>query len=104
MGADAARPMTIGGTHPPSLGVGIVGPVPTHVAYPSSVPIGSGVDVALRTSGPTLADVRSDIPRPRPAHASPQTPVPDWESDKVATLAIGLDWIGVQFNAPLDTV
>ena len=68
MGADAARPMTIGGTHPPSLGAGVVGP--THVAYPSSVPIGSGVDVALRTSGPTLADARSDIPRPRPAHAS----------------------------------
>ena len=68
MGVDAARPMTIGGTHPPSLGVGVVGP--THVAYSSSVPTGSGVDVALRTSGPTLADARPDIPRPRPAHAS----------------------------------
>jgi len=68
MGVDAAMPMTIGGTHPPSLGVGVVGP--SHVAYPSSVPIGSGVDVALRTSGSMLADPRSDIPRPRPAHAS----------------------------------
>ena len=68
MGADADRPMTLGGTHPPSLGAGVVGP--THVAYPSSAPIGSGVDVALRTSGPTLADARSDIPRPRLAHAS----------------------------------
>jgi len=70
MDADATRPMTLGGTHPPSLGAGVVGPMPTHVAYPSSVPIGSGVDVALCTSGPTLADARSDIPRPRPAHAS----------------------------------
>jgi len=70
MGADATRPMTIGGVHPSSLGAGVVGPMPTHVAYPSSVPIGSGVDVALRTSGPTLADARSDILRPRPAHAS----------------------------------
>jgi len=70
MGADAARPMTIGGVHPPSLGAGVVGPMPTHVAYPPSTQIGSGVDVALRTSGPTLADARSDIPRPRPAHAS----------------------------------
>jgi len=73
MGADATRPMTIGGVHPSSLGAGVVGPMPTHVAYPSSVPIGSGVDVALRTSGPTLADARSDILRPRPAHASPVT-------------------------------
>ena len=70
MGADATRPMTIGGVHPSSLGAGVVGTMPTHVAYPSSMPIGSGVDVALRTSGPTLADARSDIPRPRPAHAS----------------------------------
>ena len=62
MGADATRPMTLGGTHPPSLGAGVVGPMPTHVAYPSDVPISSGVDVASR---PTLADVR-----PRPAHAS----------------------------------
>ena len=70
MGADATRPMTLGGTHPPPMGAGVVGPVSTHVAYPSSVPIGSDVDVALRTSGPTLADARSDVPRPRPAHAS----------------------------------
>jgi len=53
MSADATRPMTLGGTHPPFLGAGIVGPMPSHVAYPSSVPIGIGVDVALRTSGPT---------------------------------------------------
>ena len=32
MGADAARPMTIGGVHPSSLGAGVVGPMPTHVA------------------------------------------------------------------------
>ena len=70
MGADATRPMTVGGMHPPPIGVGVLGPMSTHVVYPSSVPIGSGVDVALRTSGPTLADARSDIPRPRPAHAS----------------------------------
>jgi len=70
MGADATRPKTLGGTHPPSLGAGVVGPMPTNVAYPSSVPIGSGIDVALRTSGPTLADPRSDIPRPRSVHAS----------------------------------
>jgi len=43
MGVDATRPRTLGGTHPPSLGAGVVGPMPTHVAYPSSVPIGSGV-------------------------------------------------------------
>ena len=70
MGVDSTRPMPVGGTHPPPMGAGVVGPMPTHVAYPSSVPIGSGVDVASRTSWPTLADVRSDIPRPRPAHAS----------------------------------
>ena len=52
------------------MGAGVVGPMPTHVAYPSSVPICSGVDLALRTSGPTLADARSDIPKPRPAHTS----------------------------------
>ena len=53
--------LMLGGTHPPFMGAGVVGPMPTHVAYPSSVPIGSGVDVAMRTSGPTLADARSDI-------------------------------------------
>ena len=52
------------------MGAGVVGPMSTHVVYPSSVPIGSGVDVALRTSGPTLADPRSGIPKPRPAHSS----------------------------------
>ena len=69
MGADATRPMTLGGTHPPPMGAGVVGPMSTHVVYPSSVPI-AHVDVALRTSGPTLADPRSGIPKPKPAHTS----------------------------------
>jgi len=69
MGVDSTRPIPVGGTHPPPMGAGVVGPMPTHVAYPPSTQIGSDVDVALRTSGPTLADPRSDILKPRPAHA-----------------------------------
>jgi len=55
--------MTLGDTHPPSMGAGVVGPTPAHVG----AQLGSGVDVASR---PTLADPRSDVPRPRPAHTS----------------------------------
>jgi len=70
MGFYITKPMPVGGMHPPSMGAGVVGPTPAHVAYPPSTQLGSGVDVASRTSGPTLADARSGVPRPRPAHAS----------------------------------
>ena len=67
MGIDVTRPMPLGGTHPPSMGARVVGPTPAHVAHPPSAQLGSSVDVASR---PTLADPRSDPPRPRPAHTS----------------------------------
>jgi len=70
MGVDITGPMPVGGTHPSSMGVGVLGPTPAHVAYPPSTQIDSDVDVALRTSGSILADPRSDVPRPRPAHAT----------------------------------
>jgi len=60
LGADATRP----GTQPPSIGAGVVGPMPAHVAYPSSSQLGTGVDVASDVSRPTLADTRSGLPRP----------------------------------------
>jgi len=70
IGVDITRPMPVGGKHLPSLGAGVVGPTPAHVAYPPSAQLGSGVDVASRTSKPTLADARFGVPKPRPAHAS----------------------------------
>ena len=70
MGVDTTGPLPVGGTHPPSMGAGIVGPTPAHVAYPSSLQLGTGVDVASDVSRPTLADTRSDMSKPRPAHTS----------------------------------
>jgi len=70
MSVDTTRPMPVGGTHPSFMGAGVVGPTPAHVAYPLSAQRGSGVNVASRTFRPTLADHRSDVPGPRPAHAS----------------------------------
>jgi len=70
VGVDITRPMPVSGTHPPPMNADVVGPMPAHVAYLPSMQIGSGVDVASRTFGPTLADHRSDVPGPRPAHTS----------------------------------
>ena len=69
MGADIANPMPtprqpsmVDVVHPPSMGAGVVGPMPAHVAYPPSSQSSIGVDVASGIPRRTLADVSHQPP------------------------------------------
>ena len=78
MGADIAKPMPTPGqpsvidvVHPPSMGAGVVGTMPAHVAYLPSSQSSIGVDVASDIPRPTLADVSCQPPTwtgPKPAY------------------------------------
>jgi len=99
MGADIAKPMPTPGqpsvidvVHPPSMGAGVVGTMPAHVAYLPSSQSSIGVDVASDIPRPTLAEVSS--------HAATYV---DWTQASVCSQYAAVR-TGVQVHTPVETL